>query len=72
MNLADQNKKGKQRNSIINNLTQTPNIGAKKRKRYFYCLTFEIEFEHDNDHVYFAYSTPYQYSSIFYHMLQLE
>ena len=72
MSLADHNKKGKQRHSIVNNLAQVANIGAKKRKRYFYCLSFELEFDHDNDNVYLAYSTPYQYSSIFYHMLQLE
>lgn len=35
---------------------------VKKKKRYFYCLTFQVEFDYDDDSVYFAYSTPYSYS----------
>lgn len=38
------------------------NTNVKKKRRYFYCLTFEVEFDFDEDVVYFAYSTPYTYS----------
>lgn len=34
----------------------------KKRKFYYYALVFDVEFEHDQDIVYFAFSTPYSYS----------
>lgn len=35
---------------------------GKKRRRYFYSLTFKVFFDYDDDEVYFAYSTPYLYS----------
>ena len=38
----------------------TSGIGSppikKKRKFYYYALVFEVEFEHDEDIVYFAFS----------------
>ena len=33
------------------------------RKRYF-CLSFDFEFEYENDKVFFAYSVPYTYSKM--------
>lgn len=46
----------------------------KKRhaKSFYYCLTFTIEFEFENDTVYIAYSNPYPYSSIISNILSLE
>jgi len=44
----------------------------KKRRRYFYCLTFKVDFDHDDDEVYFAYSTPYTYTQTFIQMINLE
>lgn len=36
----------------------------KKRKFYYYALVFEVEFENDEDIVYFAFSQPYSYSQV--------
>ena len=33
----------------------------KKRKFYYYALVFDVEFENDDDVVYFAFSQPYSY-----------
>ncbi len=32
--------------------------------RYFYTLAFTYEFEHDEDTVFFVYTTPYTYSEL--------
>lgn len=34
----------------------------KKRKFFYYSLVFEVEFEHDDDIAYFAFSQPYTYT----------
>ncbi len=44
----------------------------KKRKFYYYALVFEVEFEHDEDIVYFAFSQPYSYAQIFSEVLEKE
>ena len=44
----------------------------KKKRRYFYCLTFKVDFDYDDDEVYFAYSTPYTYTQTFIQMINLE
>ena len=36
----------------------------KKRKFYYYALVFEVEFENDEDIVYFAFSEPYSYGKV--------
>jgi len=36
----------------------------KKRIFYYYSLVFEVEFQHDNDSVCFAFSHPYTYTQI--------
>lgn len=48
------------------------NSNTKKRRRYFYCLTFQVEFEYQDDSVYFAYSTPYTYSQMYLELLRKE
>eukprot|EP00347_Sterkiella_histriomuscorum_P002278 403368770 len=71
----DSSKKNKNgRPSILLNqgLPQSNQHNVKRRKRYFYCLTFQVEFDYDDDVVYFAYSTPYPYSKIYLEMLQFE
>jgi hypothetical protein len=50
----------------------TPASNTRKRRRYFYCLTFQVDFEYEDDVVYFAYSTPYPYSQMYINMLNLE
>jgi hypothetical protein len=52
--------------------TQQPAGTGKRRRRYFYTLTFTHQFKYDEDEVYFAYSTPYNYSRIFLQMLAFE
>ena len=42
------------------------------KKRYFYQMNFELEFEHEEDTVYLAYSRPYPYSEILAKMFQTE
>ena len=44
----------------INNPNTSPL--KKKRKFYYYALVFDVEFENDDDIVYFAFSQPYSYS----------
>ena len=44
----------------------------RKKKRYFYCLTFKVEFEYERDSVYFAYANPYSYSKIIRTMIENE
>lgn len=34
----------------------------KKRKFYYYALVFNVQFDHDDDIVYFAFSQPYPYT----------
>ena len=41
-------------------------------KRYFYQMNFELEFPHEDDTIYLAYSRPYQYSQIIAHMFHVE
>ena len=44
----------------------------KKRKFYYYALVFEVDFEFDDDIVYFAFSQPYSYSQVFSEVLDKE
>ena len=44
----------------------------KKRQFYYYALTFEVSFDHDDDSVYFAFSQPYPYSQIAANILEME
>ena len=44
----------------------------KKRIYYYYSLIFEVEFEYDNDTVFFAFSQPYTYTQIMRDLLALE
>ena len=44
----------------------------KKRKFYYYALVFDIEFENDDDIVYFAFSQPYSYSQVISEILDKE
>ena len=41
-------------------------------KRYFFQMNFELEFPHEDDTVYLAYSRPYPYSEIIAHMFDVE
>lgn len=45
------------------NFSDYDESGYARRKQYFE-LSFEYEFEYDHDEVYFAYSVPYTYSMI--------
>jgi hypothetical protein len=36
----------------------------KKNSGFYYTLTFQIEFDHNNDEVYFAHCYPYTYSDL--------
>jgi len=59
----------------LQRLTSNPTSGSplkKKRKFYYYALEFEVEFEHDEDVVYFAFSQPYSYSQIVSDLLEKE
>lgn len=45
---------------------------VRRKRRYFYCLTFKVEFDYDDDKVYFAYSRPYPYSKIYTEVINTE
>ena len=51
---------------------QSPSPLKKKRTYYFYALVFEVEFEFDDDEVFFAFSQPYTYSQIVRDVLTFE
>ena len=60
-------------------MTSNPNVNfkgespiKKKRKFYYYALVFDVEFEDDQDIVYFAFSTPYSYSQVVSEILDKE
>jgi len=53
-------------------LAQSKGGNQKRRRRYFYTLTFKVEFSYDEDVVYFAYSTPYPYSKIITNLISFE
>ena len=44
----------------------------KKRKFYYYSLVFEVQFEHDDDIVFFAFSQPYTYTQAITEILKKE
>lgn len=44
----------------------------KKRKFYYYALVWEMEFEKEDDVVYFAFSQPYSYSLVLSDILDKE
>ena len=48
-------------------------MSLKKKKRfYYYALVFNVEFEHDDDTVFFAFSQPYPYTQILTEIMQVE
>ena len=61
-------------NPTANNAMGTGNSPPikKKRKFYYYALVFEVEFENDDDIVYFAFSQPYSYSQVISEILDKE
>lgn len=44
----------------------------KKQAGHFYTLTFSLQFDHDNDVVYFAHSYPYTYTDLCRYLSKLE
>jgi len=53
---------GKGVNESMTLESKQPNV--KKRKFYYYTLSFTYNFQHDNDKVYFAYMRPYTYTDL--------
>lgn len=43
---------------------QEEEVKKKKKVVYYYALVFEVEFEYDQDSVYFSFSQPYPYTQI--------
>lgn len=47
-------------------------IFNKRKTFYYYALVFEVEFEFDDDTVYFAFSQQYTYTQIMREILSIE
>lgn len=57
-------KSGKGWHRVGKNICYYQNSIKKKQAGNYYTLTFSINFENDNDTVYFAHSYPYTYSDL--------
>ena len=47
-------------------------LWQEKQRRFFYQMTFDMIFPHEDDTVYLAYSRPYPYSHVLAHMFDVE